>query len=141
MAGRPAFKPTKDQRADVETMKADGWSNDRIALQLRISRPTLEKAFADELLYGRDTVRLENLRNLRKMAKKNASAAKQLNDRLDIAGTLRPGGDPGQAEAPAPKEPKRGKKELQQHAAEHPDTSTEMGDLLARRAALANRLN
>lgn len=141
MAGRPAFKPTKEQRIDVETMKADGWSNERIALQIRISRPTLEAHFADELQLGADKVRLENLRNLRKMAKKNASAAKQLNDRLDVAGTMRLGGDAGQPEVPTPKERKRGKKELQQHAAEHPDTSTEMGDLLARRASLANRLN
>lgn len=128
MAGRPAFKPTKDQRSDVEIMKADGWSNERIALQLRISRPTLEKAFADELQYGRDTVQLENLRNIRKMAKKNASAAKQLNDRLAFAGSARP-------DLP-PKEPKLGKKELQQIAAETPDTSTEMGELLAKRMSL-----
>lgn len=131
MAGRPAFKPTKDQRADVEIMKADGWSNDRIALQLRISRPTLEKAFANELQYGRDTVQLENLKNLRKMAKKNASAAKQLNDRLDLAATRRPdGGD----EPPAPvKETKLGKKERLQREAENPDTASEMGELMAQR--------
>ncbi|KAF0102224.1 MAG: hypothetical protein FD144_2659 [Rhodospirillaceae bacterium] len=134
MAGRPAFKPTRDQRSDVEIMKADGWSNERIALQLRISRPTLEKAFANELQYGRDTVQLENLKSLRKMAKKNASANRQLNDRLDLAATRRPdGGD----EPPAPtKETKLGKKELQQIAAETPDTSTEMGELLAKRMSL-----
>lgn len=131
MAGRPAFKPTKDQRADVETMKADGWSNDRIALQLRISRPTLEKTFADELQYGRDTVQLENLKNLRKMAKKNASAAKQLNDRLDLAATRRPdGGD--EPLAPA-KETKLGKKERLQREAENPSTDSEMGELMAAR--------
>lgn len=129
MAGQPPFKPTKAQRDDVESMKADGWSNERIALQLRISRPTLEKHFADELQYGRDKVQLENLRNLRKMAKKNASAAKQLNDRIAFAGSARP-------EQPPLKEPKLGKKERQQIEAETPDTSTEMGELLARRMAL-----
>jgi hypothetical protein len=128
MAGRPPFKPTKAQRDDVESMKADGWSNDRIALQLRISRPTLEKAFADELQYGRDKVQLENLKNLRRMAKKNASAAKQLNDRIAVAGAVMP-------DAPT-KEPKLGKKERQQIEAETPDMSTEMGELLARRSAL-----
>jgi len=128
MAGQPPFKPTRAQRGDVESMKADGWSNERIALQLRISRPTLEKHFTDELQYGRDKVQLENLRNLRKMAKKNASAAKQLNDRLAFAETART--------EPAPKVPKLGKKELQQIEATTPDTSTEMGELLARRAAL-----
>lgn len=128
MAGRPPFKPTKAQRDDVETMKADGWSNERIALQLRISRPTLEKVLADELQYGRDKVQLEILKNLRKLAKKNASAAKQFNDRIAIAGAVMP-------EAP-PKPPKLGKKEQQQIDAESPDLSTEMGELLARRSAL-----
>ncbi len=140
MAGQPPFKPTKAQRGDVETMKADGWSNERIAFLLRISRPTLEKHFAAELQYGRDVVQLENLKNLRRMAKKNASAAKQLNDRLDIAATKRPDG----GDAPPvhqPKEPKLGKKERLQAEAENPDTSTEMGDLLARRAAMSGRLN
>lgn len=126
MAGQPPFKPTKAQRTDVESMKADGWSNERIALVLRVSRPTLEKHFANELQYGRDVVQLENLRNVRRMAKKNASAAKQLNDRIALAGAVMP-------EPPAPK---IGKKELQQIEAENPDRSTEMGELLARRAAL-----
>lgn len=132
MAGRPAFKPTREQRIDVETMKADGWSNERIALQLRISRPTLESHFADELQYGADKVRLENLRNLRKMAKKNASAAKQLNDRLDVARTQRPDGGKEPSEE-KPREPKLGKKEGLQIQAENPDTSSEMGLLMARR--------
>lgn len=129
MAGQPPYKPTRAQRGDVESMKADGWSNERIALQLRISRPTLEKHFAAELQYGRDTVQLENLRNLRKMAKKNASAAKQLNDRIAFAETARP--EPASA-----KPPKLGKKEIQQIEAETPDVSTEMGELLAKRMAL-----
>lgn len=129
MAGQPPYKPTRTQRGDVESMKADGWSNERIALQLRISRPTLEKHFAAELQYGRDTVQLENLRNLRKMAKKNASAAKQLNDRIAFAETAR-------SEPPAAKPPKLGKKEIQQIEAETPDVSTEMGELLAKRMAL-----
>lgn len=141
MAGQPPFKPTKAQCNDVESMKADGWSNERIALMLRISRPTLEKHFADELQYGRDKVQLENLKNLRKMAKKNASAAKQLNDRLDIAATRRPDGGDLLPDPPQHKEPKLGKKERQQLEAENPDRATEMGDLLARRAALSNRLN
>jgi len=128
MAGQPPFKPTKAQRDDVESMKADGWSNERIALQLRISRPTLEKHLADELQYGRDKVQLENLRNLRKMAKKNASAAKQLNDRIAFAEAAR--------SEPLTKAPKLGKKEIQQIEAETPDVSTEMGELLAKRMAL-----
>ena len=141
MAGRPRFKPTKAHRDDVELMKASGWSNERIAAQMKISRNTLESRFADELQYGADRVRLENLKYLRAAAKaKNASAIKQLNDRLGMSATLRPdGGDLPEAEAT--KQPKIGKKERRQQEAEHPDTTTEMGDLMARRAALANRLN
>lgn len=140
MAGRPPFKPTKEQRSDVELLKADGWSNERIALQLRISRPTLEAHFADELQYGADSVRLENLKNLRKMAKKNASAAKQLNDRLDLVATRRPdGGDAPQQETA--KVTKLGKKEDLQRQAENPDATSTMGGLMARRMRQTRELN
>lgn len=134
---RPRFKPTKAQRADVESMKADGWSNERIALQLRIARNTLELHFAEQLQYGADKVRLETLRNLRSMSKKNASAAKQLNERIDMAATRRPDGDEPSNPQPPPKEPKFGKKQRLQAEAENPDATTEMGDLLARRTAMA----
>lgn len=136
MAGQPPFKPTTSQRRDVESMKADGWSNERIAYILGISRSTLEKHFAGELQHGRDRVQLENLRSLRKLAKKNASALKQLNDRLAVVGTLR-----SDRLAEPPKEPKLGKKDQQQQAAESPDPSSEMGNLMARRMQQVRRLN
>lgn len=135
MTGRSPFKPTKAQRADVELLKADGWSDERIADLLGISRPTLLKHFSHELRRGRDKVLAENLRNLRKLAKKNSSAARLLFDRLAIAGTLRP-------DQSTPEEaPKLGKKEAAQVAAENPDTTTSMGGMMARRMAAARKLN
>lgn len=131
MAGQPPFKPTAAHRRDVESMKADAWSNDRIARIIGISRPTLEKHFAEELEHGRDRVQLEALRALRKLAKKNASANSKLIDRIAVAGTLRR--EPGEPKAPA-----LGKKASAQLAASNPDRSTEMGEMLARRARKLN---
>lgn len=134
MAGRSPFKPTKAQRADVELLKADAWSDERIADLLGISRPTLMKHFADELRRGRDILLAENLRNLRKLARKNSTAARLLFDRIAIAGTLRPGQPTQEEEAP----PRLGKKEAAQMAAENPDTATEMGSMMARRLGKLN---
>jgi hypothetical protein len=135
VAGQPPFKPTPSQRRDVETLKAESWSNDRIAHVLGVSRPTLEKHFVQELQHGRDRVQLETLRSLRKLAKKNASANRQQLDRLAAAGTLRPD------QPDPPKEPKLGKKEQQQLAAEKPDQSTDMGAMMASRMATVRKLN
>lgn len=140
MTGRPAFKPTKAQRNRVKLMKAAGWSNERIAAQIGVSRNTLEKALAAELEFGADSKKLQVMENLEKASEKgNASASKQLLDMFDVAATLRPDG--GDRPSEPRKEPKRGKKEQLQIEAENPDTTTEMGDLLARRAAMSNRLN
>lgn len=79
MTGRPPFNPKPVQRKDVRLMKADGWSDDRIALRLGISRTTLLKHFGTELALGADIERLETLRDLKKASKKgNASAIKML---------------------------------------------------------------
>ncbi|KAF0097829.1 MAG: hypothetical protein FD144_4778 [Rhodospirillaceae bacterium] len=137
MTGRPPFKPTAAQRAKVELMKAVGWSNERIAAQLKISRNTLEKAFLAELEFGADSKRLQVLENLEKASKKgNASASKQLLDQFDVAATLRPN-VPAAPEETA--KPKLGKKAAAEEAAQRPDPSTEMGDLMARRMALADK--
>lgn len=140
MTGRPRFKPSRAQRNRVKLMKAAGWSNERIAAQIGVSRNTLEKALAAELEFGADSKKLQVMENLEKASGKgNASASKQLLDMFDVAATLRPDG--GDRPADPPREAKLGKKERQQIEAENPDTSTEMGDLLARRAELSRRLN
>lgn len=128
MAGRPRFKPTKAHRDLVRLLKADDLSNERIAAQIGISRNTLEQYFGAELEFGADQVRAETLLALDKAVKRgNASAIRMRMDRLDARKLARP-------DQPL-KEPKLGKKEQQQAAAEHPDTSTAMGDLIARRMA------
>lgn len=83
---RPRFKPTAKQRERVKLCKADGWSNERIARQLGISRPTLEQYFAEEIEFGADTKRLELIEAMDAAAKKgNASAGKWLHERFDAA--------------------------------------------------------
>lgn len=106
---RPAFKVTAAKRKSVELMKADGWSDERIAAQLDCSRPTLLKHFAHELEFGADKVRREQLANLARASKRgNVAAAKALLARADTipGGSLR--GDP---EEDAPKPAALGKKE------------------------------
>jgi hypothetical protein len=51
--GRPAFKPTRRMREQVEIAAAAGMSASDVAVVLRISRPTVEAHFADELKHGR----------------------------------------------------------------------------------------
>ncbi len=134
MARGSRFKPTRAQRERVKLLKADGWSNERIAALIGVARNTLEAAFAAEIEFGADQKKAEVLEDLKAASKKgNASAARQLLDRFDTAKALRP--EP----TIAPKPPKLGKKQIEQQAAETPDLSTEMGELLARR--MAPRLN
>jgi len=110
MAGRKPFNATAALRRDVELMKADGWSDDRVAAQLEISRTTLLKHFAKELEFGADKVRRNQLRNLDRAARKGSvPAANSLLRRADTipGGSIRP--DPAGDETP--KAPPLGKKE------------------------------
>lgn len=118
--GRPAFKATKPLRDRVKLLKADGWSNDRIARQLGIARNTLEKKFAEELEFGADAKRVEILEAADKAAKKgNATMIKWLADRRDVARAAEQVADREAPSAAAPlKPPAKGKKEIQQQAAE-----------------------
>lgn len=52
MVGRPAFKPTDAQKNDVERLIAAGLSRDACARALRISVPTLAKAFRKSIEMG-----------------------------------------------------------------------------------------
>lgn len=108
---RASFKATAAMRKSVELMKADGWSDERIAAQLGCSRPTLLKHFANELEFGADKVRREQLANLAKASRKgNVAAAKALLARADVM----PGGvsrTQSQADPDEPKSTPLGKKE------------------------------
>lgn len=120
MAGRPSFKPTKAQRERVKLLKADGWSNERIARNLGIARNTLELHFAGELSDGADLKSAEILTAMEKAAKSgNVSAGKWLHERFAQARAARE--LENRASAPAPAEEERheklGKKEEKLNAA------------------------
>src|SRR5688572_10858360 len=86
MAQGKRFTPTKQQRDRVKRLKADGWSNDRVARLLGISRNTLETAFAAEIEFGLDLKQDELIEYADKGAKKgNATLIKWLADRRDAA--------------------------------------------------------
>lgn len=126
--GRPSFAPTKQQSADVRLFKADGWSDNRIARRLGISRTTLLKHFAEELEHGADDERAEALKLLKRAARKlNVTAIKEY---LKLIGI---GSAADQFLPPDQPAPKIGKKEQAFADAQHPDTATEMGELMARR--------
>lgn len=117
MAGRPRFKPTPKQRNRVKLLKADGWSNERIAAQIGISPDTLAVAFVEEIQFGADAKRLEIIEAMERAATKgNASAGKWLHDRFAAAREAEQ--LTGREASPAEEKPlKQGKKEQQKQAA------------------------
>lgn len=120
---RPTFKATAALRHDVRLMKADGWSDDRIAGQLGISRSTLLKHFAVDLEYGSDRVRRQALKDLAKASKRgNVAGAKAL---LALSGIVPP---------PSPKQESRpeklGKKAEAEAAAETAHEGNDWGALV-----------
>lgn len=52
--GRPEYQPTPKQREEVERGAACGVPQDTIARIIGISKMTLRKHFADELVHGKD---------------------------------------------------------------------------------------
>lgn len=128
MRGRKAFNVTAALRRDVALMKADGWSDDRIAAQIEISRTTLLKHFPKELEFGADKVRREQLANLAKASRKgNVAAANTLLKRVDATPVGRGRVDPDQ---PDEKPEKLGKKAEATLAAETAHEGTEWGHLV-----------
>lgn len=80
------FEPTEDDRERVSLLKADGWSNERIAKQLGIARNTLEKVFTEELATGGDKVRSQVLAAMMEAAKRgSATAGRMLIERFAAA--------------------------------------------------------
>ena len=129
--GRPEFKATPARRRRVEELVSGGMSHDDIARVLGCSDETLRKHFEDELRTGSAKKRAEADALLWESARAgNASSIRRLIERLDTAATARRPPEPTQQKPPA-----LGKKEELQRAAEHPDTSTSMGELMAKRIA------
>lgn len=128
--GRPAFEPTDEMRERVEILVGAKQTEDEIARTLRITPPTLRKHFHDELANGFAARRsCAKLKQYEIGMAGNAAALKAYlahgNDHYQL---------PSLDAAPA-KEEKLGKKAQQQIAADNPDQSTSIGQLMARRAA------
>jgi AcrR family transcriptional regulator len=71
------FKPTSQQREDVELLVLTGSSEEEIASALGITRPTLRKHFASELLHGRARKRRVVVRYLFAAARRGNVAAQK----------------------------------------------------------------
>jgi len=112
--GRPAFRPTIEQRRTVEEMKFCGESDNTIARALGIDPDTLRKHFPDELADGHAQRRKEVIGMLFSSARGgNVSAQKKLEEMGRVAAA---------AESVKQREPKTaavGKKVQQQQAAEN----------------------
>jgi hypothetical protein len=124
-AGRPPFRATKAKRDRVTLYIAGGIGEAIIAHRLGISPNTLQKHFADELKFGRDLKRAENLELLDSAAKSgNVAAQKHLDAKFAAlaAGNY--------FAATAPPGPKLGKKEVASIAALDAEQGTEWHDLM-----------
>lgn len=127
--GRPEYEPTQRDRDDVRLMKADDWSDERIARRLGISRNTLLKHFAQELEDGADYVRQIALRNL--MRSSNGGNVGASNSLLRLSGLAPPPPEPNrpQGEAP-PAAPDLGKKQQAKHDALTAEEGTSWSQLM-----------
>ncbi|ODT22235.1 MAG: hypothetical protein ABS35_15405 [Kaistia sp. SCN 65-12] len=139
--GRPAWKPTLQSRRTVEEMKACGESDNVIARSLGVDVDTLRKHCARELEHGLSNRRREVIGLLFKSARGgNVTAQKRLEEitrtvgaaeEFDRAARDGAGAESGAAPAPAARQPKLGKKELQREEAFKAGVNSEWGEDLA----------
>lgn len=97
--GRPAHKPTRENRNTVKMLLALGWANDQIAMKMGISLPTLKKYYFSELkerYAQRLRLRAWQFQKLMEQCEKgNVGALKELdkqiekNDRMLAASAIR----------------------------------------------------
>lgn len=135
--GRPEHLATQQNRNRVSMLVALGWSNKRIAAALFITLPTLRKHYFSELRFrevARDRLDAALAMKLWDQVQAgNVGAMKEFQkfverNELMLYGQARV---PPKSETPKPA--KLGKKDLALQAARQPDTSTTLGDLMARR--------
>lgn len=140
--GRPRFKVTKAMRTKVQRLAAIGMKHDSIALVIGCSDETLRKYFAPDLEHGSAIKIAEANELLWKAAKKlNASAIARLIAQQAAAEAARNPLDPPPANAVGTGVD-LGKKAKAALEAQNPDTTTEMGRLMAMRAAaVGTKLN
>ena len=113
-SGRPEFAPTDEDREKVGVLKAGGMSNEAIAEVIGISEPTLRKHFSLELDRATAKVRAELLMaRFRSAMGGNVSAQNKMIEQVTAIDV-----QTRRAPEKQPKEPKLGKKEEQQIAAQ-----------------------
>lgn len=112
--GRPAYRPSIEDRKTVEEMKFVGESDNTIARALSIDPDTLRKHFADELADGHAQRRKEVIGLLFKSARNgNVSAQKKLEEMGRVASASEA------VKARETRAPKLGKKEERRIAAQN----------------------
>lgn len=132
-AGRKPFKATSVQRMDVQSMRAEGMSTERIAAAMNIPLRTLQRHFAREIELGADRERIRLLRQLRRAANKGSvPAIRELLRRNDMgAGSAERFAQEGKpVERPLRALPK-GKKEIAREEALSAHVGTEWDEDLA----------
>jgi hypothetical protein len=83
--GPQPYAPTKKQRDAVKLYVAGGIAEPVIAHKIGICQMTLRKHFADELNFGRDMKRAENLQRLDDAAEGgNVTAMKHLDGKFEL---------------------------------------------------------
>ena len=135
--GRPRYAPKAEQRKMVEHLIAAGETHANIGELLGISQPVFRSRFAIEIADARPRLRSAFIAVVfEKALEGSATHLKMALDLTALPEEHKPYVLPtAQPEAPPePKPEKLGKKERQALAAQNPDVSTPMGELMARRA-------
>jgi len=124
--GRPSFKKTKENQELVALLRADGWTQERIAAYLGCDVKTLAKYFSRELQHGSDLIRGMALQvTLQRMRQGNSVATGRLLELTLEAGAVAIPIAP-KADKPAP----LGKKEQANAEAEVAHENTAWGAIL-----------
>jgi hypothetical protein len=135
--GRPPWKPTDEQRAEVEILSAARVSELEIARRLGISHTTLRKNCLAEMTAG-SSRRIADvvLAQYRAAMDGKVAAQNAFLKRADMMPAIeRMARAPERTEQPEPKPEKLGKKAQAKVDAHNPDTNTSMGERMARRIA------
>ncbi len=125
--GRPKWHPPLGAAEKVEVLTACGWKPKDIAIVFEVSEPTLKQTFYKELNEGLLKQKAEALMKLKNSGfGGNTSALKEYIEKMEA--TLAPSF--AQPTAPKIKEPKLGKKEVEQREAESAHQDSDWGKLL-----------
>ena len=126
--GRPEHVVTDENQELVAVMAALGWGQKRIAAVIGCSAPTLRRHYFPQLANqagGRDRlVAVMMVKLLQLLKTGNVGAGRELRMLLEMNDAATDGQEV------------LGKKARAIHAASHPDTSSELGQLMARRMGL-----